>query len=90
MNTKEAAAYIRSSESYLDKAAVARRRAQEQAERAHAQGKPEPAVDLKKIGPRFRWIGSRREYDPPYLDDFMHETAVEPRRRCAQPVQSEI
>jgi hypothetical protein len=74
MNTKEAAADIGCSESYLDKAAVARRRAQEE-NRSDA--------DLTKIGPAFRWIGSRREYDQPDLDAYKRETRVEPRRAAA-------
>jgi hypothetical protein len=90
VNTKDAAAYIGSSESYLDKTAVARQRAQKKAESEGAQEKAElegaqekaesEAAELAKIGPAFRWIGHRREYDRPHLDDFIRATTVEPRR----------
>jgi hypothetical protein len=84
MNTKGAAVYIGCSKSYLDKAAIARQRAQEEAE---------VEAELSKIGPPFRWIGHRREYDQPHLDDFKRATTVEPRRRntaVQHEIQSEI
>jgi hypothetical protein len=41
-----------------------------------------------KIGPAYRLIGVRREYDQPDLDDYKRETRVEPRRTAIKTSES--